>query len=97
MKLRNLRSSGAVGAGARNSLTTKYPSMRENRKAIVDIVMFGETLCHIMKMIQGSPEIVLIIDEVHAAELDGWKKNRLLAIKLAARGAYSSAEVVELV
>ena len=37
-----------------------------------------------------------IIDEKHAAEKDGWRKNRLLAIKLAARGEHTSAEIADL-
>ncbi len=44
-----------------------------------------------------------VIDEKHAAEKDGWRKkrllaikNRLLAIKLAARGEHTSAEIADL-
>lgn len=36
------------------------------------------------------------IDELHAKESDGWRKNRLLAIKLAARGQSTSAEIADL-
>jgi transposase len=42
------------------------------------------------------PDVAAIIDEKHAAEKDGWRKNRLLAIKLAARGEHTSAEIADL-
>jgi len=44
----------------------------------------------------GSPPVAAIIDERYAQEPDGWRKRRLLAVKLAAKGAYTSAEVAEL-
>ena len=44
----------------------------------------------------GRPEIAVIIDDLHAAEPDGWRKNRLLAVKLAAKGGMTSAEVADL-
>ena len=44
----------------------------------------------------GSPEVAAVIDERYAQEPDGWRKRRLLAIKLAAKGEYTSAEVAEL-
>lgn len=37
-----------------------------------------------------------MIDERYAREADGWRKRRLLAVKLAAKGEYTSAEVAEL-
>ena len=37
-----------------------------------------------------------VIDEKHAAEKDGWRRTRLLAIILAARGDHTSAEVADL-
>ena len=43
----------------------------------------------------GSLEVAAIIDERYAQEPDGWRKRRLLAIKLAAKGEYTSAEVAE--
>lgn len=42
------------------------------------------------------PEVTAVIDQLHAAERDGWRKTRLLAIKLAARGKYTSAEVADI-
>ncbi|MDB6135123.1 MAG: family transposase [Verrucomicrobiales bacterium] len=39
------------------------------------------------------PEVAAVIDKLHTAERDGWRKTRLLAVKLAARGKYTSAEV----
>src|SRR5712671_4320059 len=44
----------------------------------------------------GSPSVAAIIDERYAAESDGWRKRRLQAVKLAAKGASTSAEVAEL-
>jgi transposase len=44
----------------------------------------------------GRPDVAAIIDEKHAAQKDGWRKNRLLAIKLAARGEHTSAEIADL-
>ena len=44
----------------------------------------------------GRPEVAAVIDEGYAQEPDGWRKRRLLAVKLAAKGEYTSAEVAEL-
>ena len=44
----------------------------------------------------GSPKVAAIIDQQYAQEPDGWRKRRLLAVKLAAKGTYTSAEVAEL-
>ena len=44
----------------------------------------------------GSPKVAAVIDERYAAERDGWRKRRLLAVKLAAKGEYTSAQVAEL-
>jgi transposase len=44
----------------------------------------------------GCPEVAAKIDERYAQEPDGWRKRRLLAVKLAAKGAYTSREVAEL-
>lgn len=42
------------------------------------------------------PKVAAVIDALHAKEPDGWRKNRLLAIKLAARGESTSAEIADL-
>lgn len=44
----------------------------------------------------GRPDAAAVIDERYAREADGWRKRRLLAVKLAAKGEYTSAEVAEL-
>ena len=44
----------------------------------------------------GRPDAAAEIDERYAKEPDGWRKRRLLAVKLAAKGEYTSAEVAEL-
>lgn len=44
----------------------------------------------------GRPDAAAVIDERYAREPDGWRKRRLLAVKLAAKGDYTSAEVAEL-
>jgi len=44
----------------------------------------------------GRPDAAEQIDERYAREPDGWRKRRLLAVKLAAKGEYTSAEVAEL-
>lgn len=44
----------------------------------------------------GRPEVAAIIDERYAKEPDGWRKRRLLAVKLVARGECTSAEVADL-
>ncbi len=48
------------------------------------------------KLQLGSPKVAAVIDKRYAAEPDGWRKRRLLAVKLAANGEYTSAEVAEL-
>lgn len=48
------------------------------------------------KLKLGLPEVAAVIDARHAAERDPWRKNRLLAIKLAARGEHSAVEVADL-
>jgi transposase len=48
------------------------------------------------KLKLGRPEVAAIIDQRHANEPDGWRKTRLLAVKLAARGQFTSAEVADL-
>lgn len=49
---------------------------------------------HTLKL--GRPDAASVIDERYAREPDGWRKRRLLAVKLAAKGEYTSAEVAEL-
>lgn len=41
------------------------------------------------------PEVAAIIAELHRKERIGWRKNRLLAVKLAAQGQMTSAEIAE--
>ena len=41
------------------------------------------------------PEVAACIDERHAREPDGWRKTRLLAVKLAARGEWTAAQIGE--
>lgn len=43
----------------------------------------------------GLPEIAAIIVERHRKERIGWKKNRLLAVKLAAQGQMTSTEIAD--
>ena len=47
------------------------------------------------KLKLGQPEVAAVIDERHAKERDARNKNRLLAIKLAARGEHTSAEIAD--
>lgn len=49
---------------------------------------------HIFKL--SNPEVAAIIDERYEAEPDGWRKRRLLAIKLASKSKYTPEEVAEL-
>jgi transposase len=42
------------------------------------------------------PEVAKAIDELHAQERVGWRKTRLLAVKLVARGQATSAEIADL-
>jgi hypothetical protein len=44
----------------------------------------------------GCPEVAAVIDDLHAKEPDGWRKNRLLAVKLAAKGEFTSDEIADL-
>ena len=48
-----------------------------------------------VKLKLGMPEVAARVDTRHAREPDGWRKTRLLAVKLAARGASTSAEIAE--
>jgi len=48
------------------------------------------------KLKLGLPEVAAVIDARHSAERDPWKKNRLLLLKLAARGEHTSEEVLDL-
>ena len=48
------------------------------------------------KLKLNNPEVAACIDERHAREPDGWRKTRLLAVKLAARGASTAAEIADL-
>lgn len=43
----------------------------------------------------GRPEVAAVIDERYAQEPDGWRKRRLLAVKLAAKGEHPSAEIAD--
>ena len=42
------------------------------------------------------PDVAEIIDERHAREPDGWRKTRLLAIKLVAHGEMTSAQIADI-
>ena len=42
------------------------------------------------------PAVASIIEELHLKERDGWKKNRLLLVKLAARGEHTSKQIADL-
>jgi transposase-like protein len=48
------------------------------------------------KLHLGIPEITASIDLRHAKERNAWRKNRLLAVKLAARGEHTAAQVADL-
>ena len=48
------------------------------------------------KLKLGLPEVAATIGRRHAKERDAWCKNRLLAIKLAAAGEHTAAEVADL-
>lgn len=43
----------------------------------------------------GCPGVAAIIDKRHASEKPGWLKDRMLSIKLAAKGEYTSQEIGE--
>jgi transposase len=47
------------------------------------------------KLKLSSAEIGAEIDQRHKAEADGWRKTRLLAVKLAAKGEYGAEQVAE--
>ena len=48
-----------------------------------------------IKLQLGKPEVAERIDALHARERAGWRKTRLLAVKLAARGESTSAQIAE--
>ena len=48
------------------------------------------------KLKLGMPEVAEGIDGMHARERTGWRKTRLLAVKLVARGEATSAEIADL-
>jgi transposase len=48
------------------------------------------------KLKLGMPEVAAQIDERHRQETDGWRKTRLLAVKLVARGESTSAQIADL-
>lgn len=48
-----------------------------------------------IKLKLGMPEVAAHIDEMHAREPDGWRKTRLLAVKLAARGESTSGQIAD--
>ena len=45
---------------------------------------------------RNNPEVAACSDERHAREPDGWRKTRLLAVKLAARGESTAAQIAAL-
>ena len=57
---------------------------------LTESVMPGRTLQ------LGRPDVAAVIDERYAQEPDGWRKRRLLAVKLAAKGGHTSAEIADL-
>jgi transposase len=44
----------------------------------------------------GVAKVAAMIDERYEREPDGWRKRRLLAVKMAAKGEYTSSEVAEM-
>ena len=44
----------------------------------------------------GCPEVAKVIDVKHREEKPGWRKDRLLVIKLASRGEHTAAEIAEI-
>lgn len=44
----------------------------------------------------GRTEVALEIDRLHAQEPDGWRKNRMLAVKLTVKGDYTVGDIAEL-
>ena len=47
------------------------------------------------KLKLGMPEVAKGIDDLHARERTGWRRTRLLAVKLVARGEATSAEIAD--
>jgi hypothetical protein len=45
----------------------------------------------------GRPDVAESIDELHRNEPPGWRKDRLLVIKLVARGDLTAAKIADLV
>ena len=48
------------------------------------------------KLKLNQPAVAACIDQRHAREPDGWRKTRLLAVKLAARGESTAAQIADL-
>ena len=48
-----------------------------------------------LKLKLGMAEVAVQTDALHAREPDGWRKTRLLAVNLAARGGSTSAQIAE--
>ena len=48
------------------------------------------------KLKLGMPEVAKGIEGMHARERTGWRKTRLLTVKLVARGEATSAEIADL-
>ena len=48
-----------------------------------------------VKLKLGMPEVVVRAAEMHAKQPHGWRKTRLLAVKLAGSGEWTSEEVAE--
>ena len=48
------------------------------------------------KLQLGCPEVAKQIDQLHAKEKPGWRKDRLLAIKLATRGQHTAEQIGDL-
>jgi transposase len=49
-----------------------------------------------IKLRLGLPAVAAVIDGQHREEPDGWRKRRLLAVKLAAHGEHTSAEIADI-
>ena len=48
------------------------------------------------KLRLGLPEVAAEINQRHAGEPDGWRKNRLLVVRLAAQGEHTAAQIADL-
>ena len=48
------------------------------------------------KLKLGVPEVAAVIEQRHATERDSWRKNRLLVVKLAARGEHTAEQIGDL-